>query len=253
MLLHNWCVVECDSMKEKYNKYNKYGYGMSRGHARGDARGDARGQARGNARGQGDGWQGDGKEMANEETSSFKRFLRNRVKGWIGEEVFAELLREEGYRVIKFGIESTLHYLKEEIKNNGSETAEHIRHIPDYIVLKGNNIYIIEIKATSKEDLFFLRENEYYSLAKWWRDAYLVVITHNLNKIKYMKVEEIDKILRDTSDNRVKHKNMYNRDGFIMDLASFHDIDELFSELKNKNNKIHGVLEIIKEYDNKNI
>ncbi|NPA38799.1 MAG: NERD domain-containing protein [Candidatus Nanohaloarchaeota archaeon] len=175
------------------------------------------------------------KEYENKERiKKYRNFLKNKTKGWIGEELFAELLRMKEYKVIKFGIENNFYILKDLIKKDVSNTALQLRHMPDYVIIKNNNVWMVEVKTTKYKNEVWIDEEEYESLTRYWPETILVVISYNDSPyIRYEHVYNLERMFRDKRDNRIKKKYYKQHGGnkVVISFNALRPLTALYNEL----------------------
>ncbi|MFC1742293.1 hypothetical protein ACFL3V_07195, partial [Nanoarchaeota archaeon] len=72
------------------------------------------------------------------------------TKGKKAEKLIADLFKEAGFKVIKYGYEHTVKELADRYNLIKGPAAQYIRHQPDFIVVnKKNEAFFIEVKHRS--------------------------------------------------------------------------------------------------------
>ena len=102
----------------------------------------------------------------------------NILKGRMGESLVEELLKKSGNKVYRFGYEAVLQNLTqlEESFNRESEVGQRIRSIPDFIVVNGKNILLIEVKFRTDPIIYEKDIKKLNRIIEFWK-AKIVLLT----------------------------------------------------------------------------
>lgn len=139
-------------------------------------------------------------------------FHYNMIKGRVAEAIVKELFQVNGYRVYDYGMERTLPEALENIKNQKSEMAYGIRHMPDFLVqhVESGQLQYVEVKyrANGQFSLANIENNPYKSC------CFIVVSKENIQAISFNDLEQGIKLPGQSS------YNLENASAFVLSTSS---------------------------------
>jgi len=131
-------------------------------------------------------------KRGNNETQKKSKVSDSSIKGRLAEAIIEEMFISMNYRVFRFGMENTIPgFGNRELPKKG-EVANEVRKMPDFIVVKDQNIAYVEVKYRTKgEDGFDF--NSYYGKKGGYpyKNAYFILVTPK--HIKIQKASELEK------------------------------------------------------------
>jgi len=111
----------------------------------------------------------------------------NMIKGRIAETLVHELFSASGYSVFRYGMENTIPGIMKPLNGVGTEVANQIRRMPDFVVQKKNgDVYFVEVKFEANEKFSLKNLGTDYP----YRDAYIILVSKK--HIKCLTVKELE-------------------------------------------------------------
>ena len=107
----------------------------------------------------------------------------NTIKGRLAEAIIQELFISMGFNVFSLGVENTVpEFARRENPFKGT-IAEQVRSLPDFVVIRNNTSYFIEVKYRTSGE--FKPKPDYQ-----YPDAYIILVTP-----KYIKVRKASDLI----------------------------------------------------------
>lgn len=110
-------------------------------------------------------------------------------KGRIAEAITEAMLEEMGWKVYRYGAEFTANAVLDKKKPIAGTAAKRVRSMPDFIIQKGEDVHLIEVKYRAGGKWALQKE-----LDKWkdplYPEAYLILVSSDRG-IMMEKAEEI--------------------------------------------------------------
>ena len=113
------------------------------------------------------------------------------IKGRLAESIVEEMFISMNYQVFRFGMENTVPGFENRFLSREGSVANHVRKMPDFIVVKESKIYFVEVKYRTVEENFDFNK-EYSKKGGYpYSDAYFILVSPK--HIKIQKASELEK------------------------------------------------------------
>lgn len=142
----------------------------------------------------------------------------NFIKGRIAETIVQEMFLSSGYSVFKYGMEHSVPGITGLLNRANSEVSKQIRNMPDFVILKDNTPYFIEVKFRASASFELSNMPPEYP----YNNAFIVLVsTQHIKCISYAELKEGKKITP-TCRNYIGYRKEFNLDKqVVIDFCDF--------------------------------